>query len=134
MEHSPELGTLRQPLLTHVKERYNEILLVGQHLASGMCVACQAPEQLFQTKDGEAEYKKTGICEKCWDDTLTDNKNDDASIRAQCNVLTGPGIEFARQWIELQVCRDSVTMSKQRCRAAVLLAIGAMNLPKMRVS
>ena len=130
MEHSPELGTLRQPLLTHVKERYNEILLVGQHLASGTCVACQAPEQLFQTKDGEAEYKKTGICEQCWD-ALTDNKNDDASIRAQCNALTEPGIEFARQWIELQMCRDSVTMS---CQAAVLLAIGAMNLPKMRVS
>ena len=58
MAHSSESGTLRQPLLNRVKERYNEILSVGKHLADGTCVACQASEAIFATEGGKTEYKK----------------------------------------------------------------------------
>ena len=106
---------------------------MGRHLAEGACIARRDPQQLFETEAGKAEYKKTAICEKCWD-TLTDNVTDDTTAHAQCDALTAAGIQLAKQWIELEMCKDSLTMSKHGCEAAILLALGTVELPKVYVS
>ena len=106
---------------------------MGRHLAEGACIARRDPQQLFETEAGKAEYKKTAICEKCWD-TLTDNVTDDTTTHGQCDALTAAGIQLAKQFIELQMRKDSLTMSKQGGEAAILLALGAVELPKVYVS
>lgn len=131
MEPASELATLGQPMLNVVKQRYNEILLVGQHLGTKSCIACRAPERLFDATAGEVEYKRTGICERCWD-ALTDPRTGDANVCRQCDALTVDGIEFARQWIQLQMVVNSITMPKERCRALISIVTNAVPLPNIR--
>ena len=60
MEQASEVGTLRQPLLDRVKERYNEIFLVGRrwHLAEGACIACRDPQQFFEPKPARPNTRR----------------------------------------------------------------------------
>ena len=59
MEQASEVGTLRQPLLDRVKEQYNEIFLVGRHLAELFCTSTDAMWAVclgHRGKDGNSAY------------------------------------------------------------------------------
>ena len=90
MEQASEVGTLRQPLLDRVKEQYNEIFLVGRHLAELFCTSTDAMWAVclgHRGKDGNSAYwqgEQTGKQE-------TNTKNNPQNTKKKQKQTQQPG-------------------------------------------
>ena len=126
-----DLHTMEGALLENLKEKYRTSLDVTAALDAQRCCACGATADLWYSSGGEKEYRRTGICEKCFD-TLFDDTAPRREVREQCHQLTDAGCEVARQWLTFSRVRERLTLQTGDFRRAVQIALGQQQLPAAR--
>ena len=84
-----------QDELAALKDAIHKKLQVAENVRQNTCICCNrcATEGTHYSPEGLTEYKRTGICERCWDVLVDENASEDDP---RFNKLTPSGVIIVR--------------------------------------
>ena len=111
---------------------YRVSLDVAAAQAADRCCACGRTAEHSYSEGGAIDYRRTGVCEYCFD-VLHDPAKTTLDRTTQCNNLTADGCAIAKDWIAFSRSRRRLLFQAADFRRAVELTLG-LRRPQMHVA
>ena len=128
---APELYVMEGNMLEAFHNVYRVSLDVAAAQAADRCCACGRTAGHSYSEGGAIDYRRTGVCEYCFD-VLHDPAKTTLDRTTQCNNLTADGCAIAKDWIAFSRSRRRALFQAADFRRAVELTLGLRRLPNAR--